>query len=229
MSYGTNPFAMGGWANPHNPASINDHPESRLYSNMPVGELQNSQGMSVNQFSGPRPSFVTYRFVQSSPPPLPGTPVNVLNSAVLDGRARPCFYITTNSHSGSQAPISTTSITDGSGAGVALVEWSLHPFAQLTNTFPRQLVSTIIQIRSSTTVAMVIRGRSYQWVRNPGEQQMYFYDASFNPPEILAIVGRDDLGSGMVVLNISPVALQYALLEAVIMSSALLLSGRTLD
>jgi hypothetical protein len=110
---------------------------------------------------------------------------------------------------------------------VAFIEWFRHPVAQLANIFQRQLISTILQVRSASTVVLTVRGRTYQWVRNPGEAQMYFFDAGFNPPELMAIASREN--SGTVMLNVSPTAPQQGLLEVIVFSSALLLSGRTLD
>jgi hypothetical protein len=231
MSYGTNPFALGGWNNPGNPASINSN-ENRIYSNLPINALQEFQPFNGQQMTGPRPSFSTYRFVHPAAPYIPTAPVDTLNSIVVDAYNQPRFLISTaaqgygNPAIGGPQPASMlTSMTSSNPqvGQISLVEWFRHPVAQLANVFQRQLISTILQVRSASTVVLSVGRRSYQWVRNPGDQQMYFFDASFNPPELMAIASRE--AAGTVMLNVSPTAP----LEVIVFSSALLLSGRTLD
>jgi len=220
----TNPFALGGWSNPGNPASP-ETPEHRIYANMPISNLQSAQPFQNYHFIGTRPSFSTLRFVHARPPAAPGTPVDVLNSVVVDDQTRALLFLSTATNPSTNTTV--TAVTNPQGAGIGLVEWSLHPFGALAGIFQRQLVSTILQIRSQTTVAMVIRGRTYQWARNPGDSQLYFYDTAFTPPELLTVVSRET--TGLVTVSVSPFVATQNLTEAVIFSAALLMSGRPLD
>lgn len=223
--YSTNPFALGGWSNPHNPHSINENPENRLYANLDVGILQNAPPMFANHVSGPRPSsFSAYRFMHAAPP-APGSSVDLLSSAIVDAHGRACFYFTSKSHP-TQPTGATTTMTDAKGATLALVEWLVHPFAKLEGKFTKQLISSILKIRSGTTIAMMVHNKPYHWVRFPGQPQMCFYEVTANPAELIAIVAPE---AGSVTLSVSPVALQRDLLDVVVLSSALLLSGKRLD
>jgi hypothetical protein len=142
--------------------------------------------------------------------------------------SRPRFYLTSN-NSSSGAIITT--IKDEGGSLAATIEWQLHPVVQLQtyiNNVPRQFSSQFLPLsQSRTSREMSVKGKSYQWTRDPERDCVYLHNVSYTPREYLGYLSRSS--GGPVVLSILPSAVSQGLLDVAILAATLFFSNRSID
>ncbi|KAF6747524.1 hypothetical protein DFP72DRAFT_919529 [Ephemerocybe angulata] len=197
MSFGTNPYALGGWS---------------------------SAWPAPSSFSPKRPTFVTFRILHPSAKAVGPTnaPLDILNCVVLDPHARTYLTIST----ASRASVTSIQNAKGMVVGSVQWSASPQPILESNNTvhIQRQSSSAFLQpLGSRTEFALAIDGRMYTWIVGAQDQKLYSFDASSGEVEVLVSVCRDYTGE--LVLSVAPVALRMGLLDASVLVLVLLCSG----
>ncbi|KAF8061841.1 hypothetical protein FPV67DRAFT_1564041 [Lyophyllum atratum] len=199
-----NPYAQGGWVNPQNPLSINNGtwggqspPQPSVY-----GALPNASPPSP-------PKILTFFFVSLNP--------TILNSTVVGPQNQKYFDVTTNSPN-----VGASSVFRKGGQPVAVIEWHSQPTVEVHGTVPRQAAARWMELsKDQSYKSMQVHGKWYAWV--PRDKVISLFTVGPSQPELLARVSREP---DMVKLEITTQAVQAGLLEAAVVATVLLQSGR---
>ncbi|KAH9481711.1 hypothetical protein JR316_0006238 [Psilocybe cubensis] len=199
-----NPYAQGGWYNPENPMSINTRVSASyvpsVFGSLPVLE------------SGTGERSLTFQLIPNKP--------DILNSSIMAPTGNPCIQITSNYNS---APCTYFRKCDGTV--LAYIEWSNRPMVCIPGILEKVYVSRWLVLspdRRSRT--MVARDRPLIWVPKDNQIALFAIGSTFQEP--LATVSKNKT---LVTLKLTTEAVNAGLLEAGIVATVLLQSGRNID
>ncbi|KAJ7062116.1 hypothetical protein C8F01DRAFT_124565 [Mycena amicta] len=142
----------------------------------------------------------------------------ILDANLLRADGRPRFFVSTDA--------SRTVIEDGSRARVALINWRAGPTVlvdELGCTF--RTAEWLYLTSSRTCRTMIAHGRQFSWRPNGSSIELFPLEDSVG----LNVLARISLGPNGTVLQLAPRALHLKLLNAVVISAVLLMSGRNID
>ena len=215
-AFGVNPYAQGGWANPHN--NYGEGSEGG-----PIPSIHGALPYIPSVLSGRSEQLITFRF-------QPHPPTNsILDCVVVGSDSRPRFYVSTGA--AQDATPAVTTLKDEGGNLAATIEWQYHPVVQLktySNTIPRQFSSQLLPLSSNqSSRTMSLGGKSYQWSRDPERDCIYLHNISYSPRELLGFLSRGP--DSAVQLSILPVAVSQGLLDVAALVSILFYSNRNID
>ncbi|KAF6756227.1 hypothetical protein DFP72DRAFT_1067034 [Ephemerocybe angulata] len=212
-----NPYAQGGWSNP-----LSQFPGA---AGGPIPSIHGAlPHLPAGIPAGREQDLARFRFE-----PQGGSNPSVLSSTVMDSNSRPRFYITTTNGGGSVPDV--TSIKDESGGLAATIEWQLHPVVQLKtyiNDIPRQFSSQFLPLsQSQTSRTMTVKGKNYQWTRDPERDCVYFHNVSYTPREFLGVLSR--ASDGAVIITLLPTTVAQGLLDVTVLVATMFYSNRNID
>ncbi|KIY49472.1 hypothetical protein FISHEDRAFT_41131 [Fistulina hepatica ATCC 64428] len=205
-----NPYAAGGWPNPGNPNSINNVPWSP--SAPPQPSVYGALPLSVP----PRTVvFQSFTFTSFSP--------DILNCSVLGPQARPYFRVITDT----PTPGFTLIYHYNRGPAVTVTQWSPHAVVEVRDIVKKQRASQWLALAPDGRSRMMeVRGRRYVWMPQADLICLYTATMGSTPPTLM---GRISRGNRTVTLELTSDAIQIGLLEASVLATTLLLSGRIID
>ncbi|KAF5386872.1 hypothetical protein D9615_002128 [Tricholomella constricta] len=199
-----NPYAQGGWYNPENPLSINNGtwggqspPQPSVYGALPTAS------------SPSPPKILTFFFVSFNP--------TILNSTVVGPQSKKYFDVVTNSPN-----VGASTVFRKAGQPFAAIEWITQPAVEIYGVVPPQTAARWLELsRDQTYRSMQFGGKWYAWVHK--DKTISLFTVGPSPPELLARVSREP---DTVKLELTAQAVQAGLLEAAVVATVLLQSGR---
>ncbi|RDB19269.1 hypothetical protein Hypma_013517 [Hypsizygus marmoreus] len=199
-----NPYAQGGWSNPQNPLSINNSvwgsqspPQPSVFGALPSAAP-----------SSP-PKILTFLFVSFNP--------TILNCTVVGPQSQKYFDITTSSPNYGAA-----SIFRKANQAFAIIEWHQQPTLEIYGVISKQGAARWLELSHDQGYrSMQVHGKWYAWVTR--DRIISLFTVGPNPPELLARVTTEQDAAK---LEITAQAVQMGLLEASVVATVLLLSGR---
>ncbi|TFK49037.1 hypothetical protein OE88DRAFT_1737249 [Heliocybe sulcata] len=143
----------------------------------------------------------------------------ILNSVLIDAQTNIQFRIESNNSA------LFTLVKDGHGRTVAVIEWRSQPTVEIRGVAPKQNIAKWLGLSSDGLARiMKIGNASYAWA--PNGRHLGLYTMSPAAPQLLAKVSKTHT---TVVFEVTTQAMQLGLLEASIVATLLLQSGRNID
>ncbi|EAU85407.1 hypothetical protein CC1G_07101 [Coprinopsis cinerea okayama7 len=208
--HGTNPYAQAGWYNPQNPHTINNHPWGSSGNGNPGPSIFGALPYA-NQ--GQVPTVLTFHYVCLNP--------DVLNCTITGPTSIPYLEVATVMRNN----ISTTVFRKSDGRVLASIEWTRAPTVEIAGqTLSKRLVSQ--WMRSSpdrSQRGMNVNGRDFIWVSMPTGTCVFAHGDTKN-----ALV-KLHRGPQVITLELTTEAFNAGLLEASIVATVLIHSGRNFD
>ncbi|KAJ7088275.1 hypothetical protein C8R44DRAFT_649566 [Mycena epipterygia] len=157
-------------------------------------------------------SLLTFSFSSSH-----GT---VLNAALVGSDGRTYFHVSTER----SAP-GRTLVTDSNGARVGLIMWSAQPTVGIDALGWTLRASQWLCLSSDrTSRTIVVGGKQFSWRPNGGCIEMISLDNY--DTQLFARISKS---ANSTILQLTPMAVQSNLLQVIVLSAVLLMSGRSID
>ncbi|KAI0318526.1 hypothetical protein OF83DRAFT_1261700 [Amylostereum chailletii] len=169
-------------------------------------------GIPSNSRAPPLANAVTFRFTNFHP--------NILNSTVLNPQGKSQFRVVTEA-----VPGRPTVWLDAHQRTIALLEWSSQPVVEIPGLLPRTALKNWLRTSSTQTARyMDVRGVQYIWA--PVEHDICLYHNQSGQSTMLARICNISNGA---VLEMTPAAIQYGLLEVCAVATTIFLCGVNFD
>ncbi|EGO03861.1 hypothetical protein SERLA73DRAFT_175544 [Serpula lacrymans var. lacrymans S7.3] len=202
-----NPFTQGSWRSGNAPSS-NGSWDSSVPPPSIFGALPYPNAPSLDI---PIRDLITFRFSSFNP--------TILNCQVMGPRSQPVFYVITDS----SLP-GYTQLKDAAGANVALVEWQSHPLVEARGAVAKQPIRNWLRLSSDQRHRLMgAHGINYYWAPNDRFICLYTSGSSTSP------LARISKSYNDVILEMTPQAIQFKLLEICVVATILLQCGRNID
>jgi hypothetical protein len=176
-------------------------------------------------------SFLRFRIIHPAAESDPSTvaPLDILNCTVLDPHSRKHLVVSTMlpKPEGRFIPVPMTYIQaqNAQRTVVGSVEWQ-SPYPNVASSvLPRQALPAFMQTLPSSTVSFALQGRPYAWLKNDDAAgDLVCYDTASNPQKVMAVLSKEH--SGGMLLSVSPDVFQGGLLDSLVLTIVLILSGK---
>ncbi|KAJ7109607.1 hypothetical protein C8R43DRAFT_1161443 [Mycena crocata] len=199
-----NPYAQGGWSNSHNPNAANNQPwgtGASVYGALPYVPPPSST-----------PNFHTFAFVSSD-----GT---VLNAHIVGPQSRTYFRVNTNSTSSGFSVIENSNLQS-----ISVIEWGRHPVVEIRDILSKRSTATWLALSPDKTHrVMTVRGKNFCWT--PTEDYIELCNTGVANPQLYGRISQSSSGT---ILELTSEAVRIGLLEVGVVSTLLLMSGRSID
>ncbi|KAJ6600333.1 hypothetical protein DFH09DRAFT_1020947 [Mycena vulgaris] len=144
----------------------------------------------------------------------------VLNSALVGSDNRTYFYITTD-----LSVRGRTVVSDSNRGRVGLITWSAQPTVGIDDLGWTLRASQWLCLSPDRTCrTMVVGAQQFSWQPKNGSIELLSLDKQ--NPQLLARISQGPTGT---TLQLSPRAIQSRLIQDIVVSAVLLMSGRSID
>ncbi|KAJ7081358.1 hypothetical protein B0H15DRAFT_469278 [Mycena belliarum] len=198
-----NPFSQG-WSNTPQQRSYVHHNTAgspSLYGALPFSAPPNSS-----------PNVIKFTFLASN-----GT---ILNSPISGPQAQIYFRVTTDSTTSGFSVVQNARLES-----IAVIEWRRHPVVEIYGIVSKRDSSQLLSLSPDRTHRIMnVRGRNFRWM--PHEHYVGLYSTSPVNPQFFGRILQTADGTAF---EVTAEALQIGLLEIFVVSSLLLMCGRSID
>ncbi|PCH35194.1 hypothetical protein WOLCODRAFT_91463 [Wolfiporia cocos MD-104 SS10] len=194
-----NPFNQGGWGSGSGVAPS-------IFGALPSLPITDTIPRSM------QPNSVTFQFTNFN--------TTILNCTILGPQGRAAYRIVTDP----TAP-SSTMWKDNESRNVATVNWQPNATVEIRGIASKQRVRDWLRLSSDQSKRiMQIGAIQYAW--SPIDNFVCLYKVQSTAPTVLARIAR---GQRMVMLEMTPEAMQLGLLEAAIVATVMFTCGHNVD